>query len=122
MKNAINWFAIPSSDFQRAVKFYNEIFGFELNVSKMGDADLAFFPCEQGGVGDHIYISRNPVTSENGPILYLNGGDDLQIVLDKVESAGGKISQPKVQVSPDVGFVAMFEDTEGNRVALHSVN
>lgn len=122
MKNAINWFAIPSTDFQRAVKFYNEIFGFELNVTKMGEDDLAFFPCDQGGVGGHIYISKNPITSENGPILYLNGGDDLQNVLGRVESAGGKISQPKVQVSSDVGFVAMFEDSEGNRVALHSRN
>lgn len=121
MKNAINWFAIPAEDFQRAVKFYNAVFDFNLNVVKMGESDVAFFPIEEGpGVGGHISKSDTFKPSENGPLLYLNGGDDLQIVLDRVESAGGKIVTKKTQVSPEVGFIASFIDSEGNRVALHS--
>ncbi|MEZ4823543.1 MAG: VOC family protein [Ignavibacteria bacterium] len=66
MKNAINWFAIPSTDFKRAVKFYNEIFGFELNVTKMGEDDLAFFPV--------IRRSRR-ITSISAKILLLQKTD-----------------------------------------------
>jgi predicted enzyme related to lactoylglutathione lyase len=122
MKNAINWFALPAEDFQRAVKFYNSIFDFNLNVTKMNESDIAFFPIEQGGVGGHIVQVEKFKPSENGPILYLNGGDNLQAILDRVESAGGIIKTPKTQITPEIGYMAVFFDTEGNRIALHSQN
>ena len=122
MKNAISWFAIPALDFQRAVKFYNAIFDFKLNVTKMGEHDIAFFPIENGGIGGHISKSDTFKPSENGPIIYLNGGDDLQPVLDRIESAGGKIKTPKTQITPEIGYMAAFVDSEGNRVALFSQN
>ena len=40
--------------------------------------------------------------------------------MNRVEAAGGKIVQPKTQISPDIGFMALFIDCEGNRIALHS--
>ena len=120
MKNAINWFAIPATDFKRAVKFYNNIFNINLNVSQMGSSDLAFFPIESGGIGGHITKSDTFKPSENGPLLYLNGGNDLQTILDRVESSGGKITYPKTQVTPEIGYIGMFIDSEGNRVGLHS--
>jgi predicted enzyme related to lactoylglutathione lyase len=52
-------------------------------------------------------------------LIYLNGGDDLDVVLSKVEQAGGKIILPKTGIGPH-GFMAHFEDSEGNKVALHS--
>jgi hypothetical protein len=54
-------------------------------------------------------------------LIYLNGNPDLQNVLNKVEAAGGKIMVPKTQISPEYGFMAVFVDTEGNRIGLHSV-
>lgn len=120
MKNAINWFAIPAADFNRAVKFYNDIFDFNLNVTKMGENDLAFFPIEQGGIGGHIFVNEKLKPSDGGPVLYLNGGDDLQVVLDRIEKAGGQIKYPKTQVSPEIGYIASFRDSEGNIVSLHS--
>lgn len=122
MKNAINWFAIPAADFQRAVKFYDAIFNFKMNVMKMGNEDIAFFPNEQGGVGGHIYSQKNFKPSDSGLILFLNGGDNLQEILDRVESAGGKIVTPKTQISPEVGYMCHFTDSEGNKLALHSPN
>jgi hypothetical protein len=56
-----------------------------------------------------------------GPLLYLNANPDVQIILDKVEAAGGKILVPKTEISPEYGTMAVFFDTEGNRIALHSV-
>jgi predicted enzyme related to lactoylglutathione lyase len=56
-----------------------------------------------------------------GTLVYLNGGKDLRVVLQRVEPAGGKILQEKTLVAPDLGYFAIFRDTEGNRVALHSM-
>ena len=52
--------------------------------------------------------------------VYLNGGDDLNIPLGRVEAAGGKIIMPKTDIQEN-GFIAQFIDTEGNRVAFHSM-
>jgi predicted enzyme related to lactoylglutathione lyase len=60
-------------------------------------------------------------SATDGPLVYLNGNPDLQNVLDKVEAAGGKIMVPKTVISPEYGSMAVFIDTEGNRIALHSV-
>jgi predicted enzyme related to lactoylglutathione lyase len=40
--------------------------------------------------------------------------------MDRVEKAGGKVIFPKRQISPERGFMGVFNDTEGNRIALHS--
>lgn len=56
-----------------------------------------------------------------GPLIYLNANPDVQLVLDKIETAGGKILVPKTEISPEYGSMAVFLDTEGNRIALHSV-
>jgi predicted enzyme related to lactoylglutathione lyase len=60
-------------------------------------------------------------SATDGPLIYLNANPDVQEVLDKVEKAGGKIVVPKTQISPEHGYMAVIMDTEGNRIALHSV-
>ena len=55
-------------------------------------------------------------------IVYLNGGDDLQKVAAKIEVNGGKILVPKTEIGPDMGFYAVFTDTEGNKLGLHSLH
>lgn len=122
MSNSINWFAIPTSDFERALDFYNALFDNGMHRMNMGGNDLAFFPAEQGSVSGHIFYSEDFKPSDKGPLLYLNGGDDLQPLLDKVEAAGGKIIAGKRQVTPEIGYVAEFIDSEGNKIALHSPN
>jgi predicted enzyme related to lactoylglutathione lyase len=83
------------------------------------------FPVDDpmNGIGGSIVDSKGfhkPSLTE-GPLIYLNGNPDLQLVLDKVEGAGGKIMVPKTQISPEYGYMAVIIDTEGNRVGLHSV-
>ena len=41
-------------------------------------------------------------------------------VLDKIESAGGKVLMAKTAISPEIGHMAFFEDSEGNKIGLHS--
>lgn len=123
-KNAISWFEIPSANLARAQKFYETIFGVTLIPMDMDAIKMRMFPLDDmAGVGGAIVDSggfHKPSTTD-GPLIYLNGNPDVQNVLDKVEQAGGKIMVPKTEISPEYGFMAVFIDTEGNRIGLHSV-
>ena len=125
MKNAISWFEIPATDLTRATSFYETIFGITLIPMDMENIKMRMFPLDDmmndvgGAVVDSGGFHKPSLT--DGPLIYLNGNPDLQRVLDKVDAAGGKIMVPKTEISPDYGFMAVFIDTEGNRIGLHSV-
>lgn len=125
MKNAISWFEIPTVDIDRAQKFYETIFGIEMVALDLSPIRMRMFPIDDpmtgiGGALVHAEGFYTPSVSD-GPLVYLNGNPDVQHVLNKVEAAGGKIIVQKTLISPDYGHMAVFQDTEGNRVALHSV-
>lgn len=120
-RNALNWFEIPVEDFDRARKFYGTIFDTELQTFEIGGASLASLPCGPGtGVGGALAKVDTAKPSMNGTLVYLNANPDLIPVLERIEPAGGKIILPRTQVTEEIGYVAVFQDTEGNRVALHS--
>ncbi len=121
MKNSLNWFEIPVKDFGRAKTFYETIVGEEMQTMEAMGMKSAFFPADLqgGGIGGCIMQGEGYEPSKSGSIIYLNGGDDLSISLDKVEKAGGNIVLPKTAIGPN-GFMAHFIDTEGNKVGLHS--
>ena len=124
MKNAISWFEIPSSDLERATKFYETLFDLKLNPLDLPNIKMRMFPIEDTmGVGGAIVYSGgfHKPSATDGPLIYLNGNPDIQKVLDKVESAGGKVMVPKTEISPEYGFMAVIIDTEGNRIGLHSI-
>lgn len=122
-KTAINWFEIPALDFQRAVRFYSDIFAYELPTRDMGQLRMGFFQHESGvGTGGAIVCGDGYQPSEHGSKLYLNAGNDLLPVLERVESAGGTVNMGKTEISPEVGYFAILTDTEGNRIFLHSMN
>ncbi len=125
MDNAINWFEIPATDLNRATKFYETILGVQLAPLDLPNIKMRMFPLDDmmTGVGGAVVDSGgfHKPSATDGPLIYLNGNPDVQIVLDKVEAAGGKISVPKTQISPEYGYMAVIIDTEGNRIALHSI-
>lgn len=121
-RNAINWFEIPSGDFQRAKKFYETILGVELYATKMGDCDMAFFPMDEGKVGGAVIFHEQAKPGANGPTVYLNANPDLAPILDRVSNSGGSVLVPKTLITPEIGYFATFVDSEGNKVALHSQN
>ncbi len=124
-KNAISWFEIPAIDLGRAQKFYETIFNIQMIPFDTPNFQMRMFPVEDmmTGIGGAISKAEGfyKPSATDGPLVYLNGNPDLQNVLDKIEAAGGKIVVPKTQISPEYGYMAVFTDTEGNRVALHSV-
>jgi predicted enzyme related to lactoylglutathione lyase len=124
MKNAISWFEIPTSDLARAQKFYEAIFNVKLNPLDLQNIKMRMFPLEDiMGVGGAIVDSGgfHKPSATDGPLIYLNGNPDVQIILDRVEAAGGKIMVPKTEISPEYGYMAVIIDTEGNRLGLHSI-
>lgn len=120
--NYINWFEIPVKDITRGVKFYSDVLVVKLEVTSFGGTKMAIFPSnEQGGVHGALVEGDGYEPCEKGSLLYLNGGEDLSKPLGRVKSAGGLILQDKMNIGPH-GFIAIFRDSEGNRVALHSRN
>jgi predicted enzyme related to lactoylglutathione lyase len=123
--HAVNWFEFPVNDFDRAKKFYETIFDYQMPENQMGPARMGFFLYDAKNGGRGGAIVHNPAfysPSVNGTLVYLNCDPDLTVVLQKVNAAGGKIIQEKTLVGPRLGYSALIVDTEGNRVALHSMN
>ena len=120
MGNTVVWFEIPVKDLNRAVKFYSQVLGVEVQPVEAGPNKMAFFPFAPGVASGALVESKENSPNEKGTLVYLNGGDDLSLPLKRVDVAGGKILQGKTGIG-DHGFIAIFKDTEGNRVALHSM-
>ena len=123
--STISWFEIPTSDIERAQKFYESIFG--MNMMNMDNAavKMRIFPVKdmmEDITGAIVYNQDFYSPSEKaGTLVYLNSNPNVQHVLDKVVSAGGQILVPKRQISDEFGYMALIIDTEGNRIGLHSV-
>src|SRR5690606_8726320 len=118
----INWFEIPASDFDRALNFYKSILQIEISELAMFGSRMGMFPSHGQNVSGAIVQGEDYSPSTSGILVYLNGGNDLQVVLNRIESINGTIIMPKTQISPDMGYFALFMDSEGNKIALHSMN
>jgi predicted enzyme related to lactoylglutathione lyase len=119
--HALNWFEIPVTDFERARDFYGKILDFEMPTQQMGEHMMGFMLFEMGkGVGGALIKGEGYTPSQDGAVVYLNGGDDLTTVLDRIEGAGGSVLMGKTLITDDIGYFALFIDSEGNRLALHS--
>jgi uncharacterized protein len=122
MANVISWFEIPAKDFKRACSFYGHILDGEIQPLDYQEGKMGFLPgTDQDNVGGAIIYWEGYEPSDKGTCVYLNGGDDLNKVLNKVEKAGGKVMMAKTDTGGN-GFTALFMDTEGNKVGLHSPN
>lgn len=122
MNNVVSIIEIPVTDLPRAIKFYNTILKITIQEAEMGDVKMGVLPAEEGSVNVVLTKGADYKPVADGCILYLNGGDNLQTVLDKIEPNGGQVIVPKTEISPEMGFFALFIDTEGNKLGLHSSN
>ncbi len=127
MANVVNWFDIPVNNLDRARTFYGTVLSTELTPpmdlgmeGSSEDGVQAIFPARDS-VGGALVQSAHYRPSQEGSVVYLNGGEDLSVPLGKVEAAGGKIVMGKMGIGEN-GFIAFFSDTEGNKVGLHSMN
>ncbi len=124
MKNAVNWFEIPVKDYNRAKQFYATVLGTEISDFPMPEQNMKYgiFKHDEKdqGIGGAIIEAEGQNPTTDGSTIYLNGGEDLGLPLSRVERCGGQILMSKTNIEEN-GFIAQFLDTEGNRVALHSM-
>ncbi len=120
MANAINWFEIPAKDLNRACSFYSSVLGGDIHREEILGLKMGFLPHGKQEVGGALVEGDGYEPSQTGPLVYLNGGADLSGPLGKVEDAGGTIVLPKTKVSDEIGYIAIINDTEGNKIAFHS--
>lgn len=122
MNSYLSIFEIPANNLSRAVNFYETILDIKIEKMSFDGLEMGLLPYEDQMVTGVIMKGDGYEPSAGGVTVYLNGGDDLQLVLDRVEQAGGKVIVPKTPHADESGFFALFLDSEGNRMGLHSVN
>lgn len=119
----VGWFEIPVVDMDRAKKFYEEVFQIEIQVQDFGGTLMGWFPWAEGKSGCSGSLILHPEwytpNRKEGVLIYFSS-EDVQNELSRVEAAGGRILKPKTQISPDVGYMGLFHDSEDNRIARHS--
>ncbi|HXH20379.1 MAG TPA: hypothetical protein VNJ07_14985 [Chitinophagales bacterium] len=86
---------------------------------------MAWFPWADGGAGAAGLLVYNkewykPSASDGVLIYFTAHSGDLANELSRVEQGGGKVVVPKTLIAKDIGYMALFLDTEGNRIAIHS--
>lgn len=120
--NPVNWFEIPSTDLDRAKKFYEEVFGFPMTSEELGPMKLVFFPMVNDvyGSAGALVKAEGYAPSATGIVVYFSV-EDIEATLKKASAAGGKTLVPKMAIG-EYGFVAHLADSEGNRIGLHSMN
>lgn len=119
VRNAISWFEIPSSDFNRAVAFYEAIFAQDMNKGDFMGTPTAVFAYERPAVSGCILKEESHTPSIAGTLVFLNADGVFDEVLARVPKAGGKVEQV-IDLPNGLGRAAHIIDTEGNRVGLHT--
>ena len=121
MEHLMNWVEIPVSNMQRAARFYGELTGLELHEMTLGPNDYALFSVKDKYNSGALVKGDGYKPSAEGTLVYLNGGNDLSKVMERVKKAGGKVLLEKTFLSKEAGYIGYFSDTEGNKIGLHSM-
>lgn len=122
MKSYISMFEIPATDISRAINFYQALLDISIEKMDVEGMQMGILPYEGQIVTGVIIQAEGYKPSADGVTMYLNAGDNLQLVLDRVEKNGGQILVPKTAHADESGYFAIFLDSEGNKMALNSPN
>jgi len=119
--NPVTWFEIPAANLARAKQFYERVLGITLTHLDMGPAAMEMFPSEQEapGCGGALVASDGYTPSHEGTMVYFEVSD-LEATLAKAGAEGGKTLVPRTDIG-EFGFIAHCQDTEGNRLGLHTM-
>ncbi len=117
--NPVMAFEIPVRDLDRAVRFYSAVFDFAFERQVVDGNQMAWFPQAEGkpGISGALAQGESYVPSTAGTRIYFHTAD-IAATLARVQAHGGKMLYPITAVE-GLGRVAEFEDSEGNRIALH---
>ncbi len=116
----VTWFEIPVTNMERAKTFYEAVFKINIKVDDFGGTLMGWFPYLDGkhGAPGSLILNEAYIPSDtHGALVYLNT-NNIPETLQRVETEGGTIIQPETLISSETGHMALFKDSEGNRVAL----
>ena len=118
--HAINWFELPTTDLERASRFYEEVLAIDLKREHFAGTDtrMSIFPGEEESVRGALIADQRRKPASDGAIVYLHA-TDLDASLARIEKAGGAVVLPKLDIG-EPGFIALVRDTEGNVIGLHT--
>jgi hypothetical protein len=121
MNNPVVYFEIPVNNLERAIAFYSSVFGCEFDRVEIDGNEMANFPAvgETNGITGALAKGDSYVPGKQGSRIYFNT-THIKDTLHKVEFAGRRILYPKTSIG-ELGWVAEFEDSEGNCIALSEV-
>jgi len=122
MNSYLSIFEIPAIDISRAIEFYQAILDINIEKVEMPGMEMGILPYEEQAVTGVIVKGEGFRPSPDGVTIYLNAGENLQVILDRVVMNNGKTIIPKTAHADDIGYFAIFIDSEGNRIGLHSPN
>lgn len=120
-KSPIAWFEIVLQDFDRGCEFYSKAFNVTFQKENIDKIQMAIFPYEEGQTGGALVASpcyQDHVAGSGTAIVYLNCASVTK-QLEIIAELGGKTIFPATQIG-DNGFIAGFEDSEGNHIGLWS--
>jgi predicted enzyme related to lactoylglutathione lyase len=117
--NAVTWFEIPTTDFERATNFYESVLDVKLRAFP-GPEPCNMFPSQDGGVGGCIVHRTHQKPAADGSLVYLNADGKLDASLKRAEKLGVPILVPRTEIPGGFGYYACLQDSEGNHVGLHS--
>lgn len=114
----VRYFEIPVNDIDRAVEFYEFVFGVELERAVVDGYSMAHFPSLGDGRGADVTLAKGDVyvPSKSGAIVYFHV-PDIEAVMSRAVARGAAVLYARKEVAPGT-WVAEFEDSEGNRIAL----
>jgi predicted enzyme related to lactoylglutathione lyase len=122
LQNPVNWYEIPVNNLDRAQTFYEYVFNIEMKRKDFGNLQMVWFPMQENAPGatGALIKAESYIPSYEGTMVYFSV-ENINSVLKKIIEKGCKILNPKMSIG-EFGYVAHFEDCEGNRIALHSKN
>ena len=119
MANTLNWFEIPTTDLDRATRFYEQVLAVALKRETFGGTPMSIFAAKQPDLAGALVKDARRKPSSDGALVYLNVSGRLDAVIDRIAGAGGEVLLPKMDIG-DPGYIALFRDTEGNVIGIHS--
>ncbi len=122
--NMVGWFEIPVADMDRAKRFYETVFNVKISIHDLGGLVMGWFPASEnpntsGSSGSLVMHKDFYKPSTEGILIYFSSAD-VDVELKRIEESGGTILHKKTLISEEIGYMAVFIDSEGNRIALHS--
>jgi predicted enzyme related to lactoylglutathione lyase len=119
-KNPVGWFEIPVKDMARAKSFYEYVFDLDLEEHQMGPNLMAWFPMGEGvtGAAGSLVKGEGYEPSINGVLVYFTA-PDIDATLSRAKEKAANVLAEKFSIG-EYGFVALIQDSEGNRIGLHS--